>query len=79
MNTHLCSFLGAIDLTVSPQPNRMRYHKTFFFETKKAWAKKILENFLKFFSKFEIYKWPEMTQYGYEMKLEEILRLMAEK
>ena len=77
-------FLGATDLTESPQTNRMIYHKTIFciqLETKKSKAKFFFQ-----FSKIRIFKKKiskirdfQMIQYGYEMKLEEILRLMAEK
>jgi hypothetical protein len=58
-------FLGATDLTASPQTNRMRYHEAVFWiqlESKKAQAKLFL-NFRDFFqkiSKFEIFKWPNV-------------------
>jgi hypothetical protein len=39
---------------------------------------KIFRDFLKKISIFEIFKLPEMTQYGYEMNPEEILEIMAE-
>jgi hypothetical protein len=78
-------FLSATDLNESLQTNHMRYHQTVFciqLETANAQAK-IFFNFWKFsiffqeFSKFEIFKWPEMTQY--EMKLKKIRRLMTVK
>ena len=48
-------------------------------ETKKAQAKISFFNFRKFFQSFFRIRDFQMTQYGYQMKLEEILRLTAEK
>ena len=55
--------------------------KRFFHLTgsKKAQVKKFFENFPRFFSKISKIRDFQMTQYGDQMKLEVILRLMAEK
>ena len=81
LNLSKVVFWGATDLTESQQTNRMRCHRTFFaFNWKlEKLRPKFFFNFRKFFHFFFKIRDFQMTQYRYEMKLEEILRLMTEK